>query len=134
MKLPPDVECLKDASLFIWRPRGVLDEALANRILAFVVDQEGKFGRSFNRFTDMSALEAVDLTFKYVFHFALFRRLSRAGRETVKSAFLVTDPEIARYIKLHAIMTEHSPLKVAMFEEREAAAEWLGVPVEILTP
>jgi hypothetical protein len=134
MNLPAGVECLQDASLFIWRPRGVLHEALVNKILAFVVDQEGKFGRSFNRFTDMSALDAVDLTFKYVFHFALFRRLSRAGRETVKSAFLVTDPEIARYIKLHAIMTDHSPLKVAMFEEREAAAEWLGVPVEILTP
>ena len=50
----------------------------------------------------------------------------------VKSAFLVADPEIAHYIKLHAIMTDHSPLKVAMFEDTEATAEWLGVPAEIL--
>jgi len=134
MKLPADVEWVEDTRLFIWRPRGVLDEAVVNKILAFVADQEGKFGREFNRFTDMSGLDAVDLTFKYVFHVALFRRLSRAGRETVKSAFLVTDPEIARSIKLHALLTDHSPLKVAMFEEREAAAKWLGVPVEILTP
>ncbi len=82
----------------------------------------------------MSALSAVDLTFKYVFHVALYRRLSRAGRETVKSAFLVTDPEIAHYIKLHAILTDHSPLKVATFTDREAAAKWLGVPVGLLTP
>ncbi len=133
MKLPPDVECIEDARLFIWRPRGVLNEGLVNKILAFIGDQEGKFGRPFDRFTDMSALKAVNLSFKYVFHFALYRRLSRAGRETVKSAFLVTDPKVARYVKLHALMTDHSPLQVAMFEEYQAAATWLGVPIELLT-
>jgi hypothetical protein len=30
-------------------------------------------------------------------------------------------------------MTDHSSLNVEMFEEREAAAEWLGVPFELLT-
>ena len=133
MKLPADVEYIEDANLFVWRPRGVLDEAVVNKILGFVADQENKLGRPFNRFTDMSALNAVDLIFKYVFHVALYRRLSRAGREMVKSAFLVTDPEIGRYIKLHAIMTDHSPLKVSMFKERDAAAQWLGVPIGILT-
>jgi len=29
-------------------------------------------------------------------------------------------------------MTDHSPLNVEMFEEREAAAKWLSVPVEAL--
>jgi hypothetical protein len=133
MKLPADVTFIEDVTLLIWRPRGVLDEAIVNKILTFVVDQESKLGRPFDRFTDMSALNAVDLTFKYVFHVALYRRLSRAGREVVKSAFLVTDPEIAHYIKLHAIMTDHSPLKVSMFKERDAAAQWLGVPIGILT-
>ena len=132
MKLPADVTFIEDASLFIWRPRGVLDEAVVNKILMFVADQENKLGRPFDRFTDMSALNAVDLSFKYVFLIALYRRLSRAGRGEVKSAFLVTDPEIGRYIKLHAIMTAHSPLKVAMFTKAEAAAKWLGVPVEKL--
>jgi len=132
MKPPPDVECIEDASLLIWRPRGVLNEATVNRIIAFLGDREGKVGSPFNRFTDMSALNAVDLNFKYVFHVALFRRLSRVGREVVKSAFLVTDPERARYIKLHAMLTDYSPLKVAIFKERPAAAKWLGVPVELL--
>ncbi len=132
MNLPADVTFIEDVSLFIWWPRGVLNEAAVNKILTFIAEQEGKFGRQFNRFTDMSALNAVDLTFKYVFHVALYRRLSRAGREVVKSAFLVTDPEIAHYVKLHAVMTDYSPLKVAMFEEREAAAKWLGVSIEIL--
>jgi hypothetical protein len=134
MKLPPDVEYIEEASLFVWRPRGVLDEAVVNRILGFVADQENKLGRPFDRFTDTSALDAVDLSFKYMFHVALYRRLSRAGREEVKSAFLVVpDSAIAHHIKLHLLMTDHSPLKVAKFEEREAAAKWLGVPIEMLT-
>jgi len=31
-------------------------------------------------------------------------------------------------------MTDQSPLKVEMFEQREAAAKWLCVPVESLLP
>jgi hypothetical protein len=132
--LPPGVECIEEAHLLIWRPRGVLNESLVNKILAFLADQEGKHGRSFNRFTDTSALDAIDLSFKYIFHVALYRRLSRAGREALKSAFLVTNPEIGRYIKLHALLTDRSPLQVSIFTELKGAAKWLGVPIEILTP
>ena len=133
MKLPADVEYVEDANLFIWRPRGVLSEALVNQIIVFVREQEETLGRSFDRFTDLSALDAVDLNFNYVFHIALYRRLSYAGGK-VKSAFYVSSSDAEHYAKLHALLTDHSPLKVAMFAEREAAAKWLGVPIEILTP
>ena len=132
MNSPAGVQYLEDAKLFVWRPRGVLSEAILNKILAFVVAQEGKLGRPFNRFTDLSRLEGVDLTFKYVFHFALYRRLSRVGRETLKSAILATAPEILRYVKLHALVTDHSPLKLRIFKDYEAAAKWLAVSVELL--
>ena len=89
MELPPDVEYVEDANLFIWRPRGVLSEALVNNIIVFVREQEETLDRSFDRFTDLSALDAVDLNFDYVFHIALYRRLSYAGGK-VKSAFYVS--------------------------------------------
>ena len=88
--------------------------------------------KPFNRFCDLSAVESFHLTFRYVFHVALHRRLSYAGRGPIKSAFYVTHPEAAHLVKIHALLTEHSPLNVEMFEEREAAAKWLGVPVETL--
>jgi hypothetical protein len=132
MNAPTGVECLEDARLFVWRPRGVLTEAVLNKVLAFVVLQEGRFGRPFNRFTDLSLLDAVDLTFKYVFHFALYRRLSRIGREPLKSAILVTTPEVARSVKLHALVTDRSPLKVKIFKDHGGAAKWLDVSVELL--
>ncbi len=132
MELPADVEYLENANLFIWRPRGVLSEALVNNIIGFVREQEETLGRSFNRFTDLSALDAVDLNFNYVFHIALYRRLSYAGGK-VKSAFYVSSSDAEHYVKLHALLTDHSPLQVSIFTDRAAAAKWLDVPVEILT-
>ena len=62
----------------------------------------------------------------------IYRRLTYAGRPPIKSAFLVTKPEVAHLVRIHAIMTDHSPLQVKMFEEREAAATWLGVSINSL--
>jgi hypothetical protein len=131
MELPADVEYVEDANLFIWRPRGVLSEALLNKIIVFVREQEDTLDRSFNRFTDLSALNAVDLNFDYVFHIALYRRLSYAGGK-VKSAFYVSSSDAEHYAKLHAVLTDHSPLQVSIFTELAGAAKWLGVPVELL--
>jgi len=131
---PAGLECIEDARLFVWRPRGVLDEAVLDKIFAYVLTQEGRFGRPFNRFTDLSLIDAVDLSFNYVFHFALYRRLSRIGREPLKSAILATAPEVLRYVKLHALMTDRSPLKVEIFKDYKSAAKWLGVSSELLAP
>ena len=117
----------------LWKPRGVLDQSLVNEIVAFVETAEVRAGKPFNRFADLSALDAVDLDFKFVFHIALHRRLSYAENPPVKSAFYVTSPATAHYAKLHAMLTDYSPLDVALFTDRDAAAKWLGVPVEALT-
>ena len=132
MKIPPNVVCFEAQSLLIWRPRGILNENIVNEILAFLDDRETKLEKTFNRFTDLSSLDAVDLSFKYVFQVALFRRLALMGHSAVKSAFFVLAPEVARYVKVHALVTDHSPLVVAMFDDRAAAAEWLGVSPAML--
>ena len=132
MQIPPDVEFHEDLHLFVWRPRGVLDEAAVNKVLIELLRRETMAAKPFNRFSDLSVVESFHLTFKYVFHIALHRRLSYAGRESIKSAFYVTHPEAAHLVRIHALLTDHSPLEVEMFEEREAAARWLGVPVEAL--
>ena len=133
MEILPDVQFHEDLWLVVWRPRGILDEAAVNKVLVDLLRRETMAAKPFNRYCDLSAVESFHLTFKYVFHAVLHRRLSCAGREPVKSAFFVTHPQAARIVKIHALMTDHSPLQVEMFEEREAAAKWLGVPVESLT-
>ena len=132
MKLPAQVLFRKDLFLMLWKPRGILDEAVVNEIVVFIETAEARAGKPFNRFADLSAPDAVDLNFKFVFHIALHRRLSYAPKPAVKSAFYVTSPATTHYIKLHAILTDYSPLDVALFTDRAAAAKWLGVPLEAL--
>jgi len=133
LKLPAHVLFRKELSLMVWKPHGILDQALVNEIIAFVEAAEERAQKPFNRFADLSALDAVDLNFRFVFHIALHRRLAFESHPPVKTAFYVTSPATTHYAKLHAMLTEHSPLHVSLFTERAAAAKWLGVPVEALT-
>ena len=132
IKLPPNLLFHQDLRLIVWRPRGLLNEAAVNKIIEFLGKLEAASSKPFNRFTDTLAVDAVDLTFKYIFHLSLFRRLSYAGRPPVKSAILVTSKTITQFIKVHALLTQGSPIKVRIFETRDEAAKWLGVSKETL--
>jgi len=133
LKLPAHVSYRKDLSLMLWRPQGVLDEAIVNEIVVFLDTAEKRAGQPFNRFADLSALDAVDLNFRFVFDVALHRRLVYKPKPPVRSAFYVTSPTTAHYAKLHEMLTDRSPLDVDLFTDRAAAAKWLGVPIEALT-
>ena len=133
MKLPPDVEFHEDIRLFVWRPRGLLNRAAVNRIITVVGELETTFKEPFNRFTDTVAAGAVDLNFEYMIRVSLYRRSFSAGRPPVKSAVLATDATAIHYARLHALLTQRSPIKVRIFQDRKEAAQWLGVPIERLT-
>jgi hypothetical protein len=132
MKLRPDVQFHEDVRLLVWKPHGVLNEAALKQIRELIGDLEATSDEPFNRFTDSQALEAIDLNFRYVFDFSLFRRLAYAGRPPVKSAILVSSLALAHYSKMHELLTRHSSIEVRIFEDRGVAANWLGVPVELL--
>ena len=134
MKVPPaEVQFLENVRLLVWRPRGVLNEAALKQIRELIGDLEATSDEPLNRFSDLSALDAVDLNFDFVFHVALGRRLSAAPRPAVKSAFYVATPASTHYVKLHAMLTDYSPLHAALFTDRAAAANWLGVPLQALS-
>ena len=133
MKLPPDVEFHEDIRLLVYRPRGVIDEAAVKRIVSVLEDLEAKLQKPFNRFSDTLAADEVELNFKYVIQVSLCRRLSYAGHPPVKSAILATDSTLVHYARLHAVLTQGSPINVRVFQDRKEAAEWLHVPVERLT-
>jgi hypothetical protein len=132
MKLPPDVQFHKNARLLVYRPRGLLNESAINKVLSALEDLEAELQEPFNRFSDTMAADEIELNFKYVIQFSLHRRLSYAGRPSVKSAILATDSTMIHYAKLHALLTQGSPINVRIFKDRKEAAKWLGVPVELL--
>ena len=132
MKLPPDVEFHDDIRLLIYRPRGVIDEEAVQRVVDVLEELEEKLQKPFNRFSDTLEAHEVELNFKYVIQVSLCRRLSYAGHPPVKSAILATDATMIHYARLHALLTQGSPINVRVFKDRQEAADWLGVPIERL--
>src|SRR6266487_5046378 len=133
MKLPPEIQFHQDIPLLIYRPRGVIDEAAIKEIVSVLEDLEARLQEPFNRFADTLGADEVELNFKYVIQVSLCRRLSYAGHPPVKSAILATDSTMIHYGRLHAVLTQGSPINVRVFKDRQEVADWLGVFVERLT-
>ena len=134
MKRPADVEFHEDIRLLIYRPRGVLNEQSVEKIVGIIGELESKLKEPFNRFLDTCGHDEVELNYQYVIQISLHRVLSYGDRLPVKSAILATDSTIIYYWQLHVIITEDSPINVRIFQGREDAAKWLGVPIERISP
>ena len=134
MKLPPDIQFHEDIRLLVYRPRGLLNEAAVNKIVSVIGELEATSKEPFNRFTDTLGQDDVELNFKFIIHVSLYRRLTYAGRPPVKSAILATDSTIIHYARLHALLTQGSPINVRIFQDRQEAAEWLNAPIALLMP
>ena len=132
MKLPPEIEFHKDIRLLIYRPRGLIDEAEINRVIGLIEGIEAASQEPFNRFSDTLETHEVELNFQYVIQASLHRRLSYKGRVPIKSAILATDSTLVHYARLLVLLTEGSSIKVRVFQDRQEAAKWLGVPLELL--
>jgi hypothetical protein len=132
MKLPPDVEFYEDIGLIVWRPRGLLNREAVNKVITVLGELETAFKEPFNRFSDTVGADTVDLNFEYIIHVSLYRRSFYGKRPTIKSAILATDATLIHYGKVHALLTQGSPINVRVFQDRKEAARWLGVPIAII--
>jgi hypothetical protein len=133
MKLPPEIEFHPDIRLLVYRPRGLINEAGINEVIGIIEHLEAETQEPFNRFSDTTEAHEIELNFKYVIRVSLHLRLSHTGRAPVKSAILATDSTLVHYARLLVLLTQGSSINVQIFQEREKAAQWLGVPIELLT-
>ena len=131
-KLPPNFIFHHDLHLMVVRDRGILTQKRVNEIVEFLDKEEKRAHEPFNRFTDMSKLDAIALDYPFVYQIALHRRLSYAGRPPIKSAFYVSSPGAAEVVRIHAFVTEDSGIEVKMFTALGEAADWLGVSQDTL--
>jgi hypothetical protein len=132
LPLPPDVEFHEDIRLLVHRPRGLLNRSAVSKIISLIGELEFALKEPFNRFLDTAAADAVDLNLEYIRRVSLYRRRFYGKRPPIKTAILVTDSAIAEYGRLHASLTQGSPINVRVFQDRKEAAQWLGVPPELL--
>ena len=55
-----------DLSLMVWQPRGILDQPHVEQLIRLLEQAEDEAERPFNRYIDLSRLDAVELTFDYL--------------------------------------------------------------------
>jgi hypothetical protein len=133
MIFPFGVQFHAEPRLLVWRPRGSLDENVVSDVVAALNQLEVELHEPFNRFSDTSGIEQVDLNYEYVISVALYRRFAYAHRPPIKSAILATHPKFIHYAQIHALLTRDSPIDVRIFpDDRPAIAQWLDVPVELI--
>jgi hypothetical protein len=132
LPLPPDVEFHEHICLIVWRPRGLLNRVAINKLISVIGELEFALKKPFNRFLDTIAADAVDLNLEYIRRVSVYRRRFYGNRPAIKTAILATDSAVADYGRLHASLTQGSPIDVRVFQDHKGAARWLGVPFELL--
>ena len=120
-----------ECNLFTWHPRGEFDDALADEIVGLIESEELSHDAPFSRYTDLSQLTNIRLKIGHIFQIAERRR--EVGIP-VKSA-IFADTTVGHGIaRMYESLMEGASIQVRAFRERAEAAEWLGVPVEMLQP
>jgi hypothetical protein len=133
LKAFPNTRYFPEWRLVTWHPTGDLNDELADRFLEFMETEERTENGTFHRFTDFNGLSDIRLKVGHVFELVERRRSGYQG-EPVKSA-LFSDWMVGFGIaKMYETLMAGAAIEVRAFREREAVAEWLGVPVEILLP
>jgi hypothetical protein len=131
LKTFPHTRYYPEWRLLTWHPRGLFDDALADKILGAVGSEEHVEEVPFHRYTDFSGLTHIRLKVGHVFDVA---KLRRGVSEPVKSAFFSDTTVGLGIARMYEALMEEAIIQVRAFRERAAAAEWLGVPLEVLQP
>ena len=129
LKTLPYTRYYPEWRLLTWHPRGLFDDALADKIVGLIGSEERVEEVPFHRYADFSGLTHIRLKVGHVFDIA---KLRRSVSEPVKSAFFADTTVGFGIARMYEALMEEAIIQVRAFRERATAAEWLGVPLEIL--
>jgi hypothetical protein len=128
-----DVYVIDGDSLMVARPTGVLDAFEASRIVGFVEIKEEQVEKGFNRFCDLTKLHSINLSSLDIAQLAARRRAFNPNDIHIKSAFLAIDPLAFGIARMYELLLNSPRIEVEVFNEAQAAADWLGVKLDRLT-
>ena len=115
-----------------WHPSGVLDNDRADQTIEYLESHELIEKEPFNRYTDMSGYTRMQIGLDHVVRIA--RRRRRYAGPPVKSAFYAVRLISVQIARMYEELMAGSKIQVCTVRDRAAAAEWLGVPMEVLLP
>src|SRR5262245_18158124 len=129
---PPFLRHYPAYELVAWQPQGTLDDAMLDEIAGWLLGIE-KVAGPFKRFLDFSRLTTVAVRTRHVFEFARKRGKEFAGVAPVRTALFSDDWVSFGIACIYESLMEETPIEARAFRDRRWAAEWLSVPVDILT-
>jgi len=118
--------------LMAWQPQGTLDDLMVDQIAEWLVDIEQEY-LPFKRFVDFSQLTAVAVRTRHVFEFARKRAEQFTGVEAVRTALFSDDLVCLAIARLYESLMENTLIEARAFFDLARAAEWLAIPVDVLT-
>ena len=118
--------------LIAWQPQGTLDDLMLDQIADWLGDTEKVFP-PFKRFVDFSQLTSVAVRTRHVFEFARKRAEQFPGVEPVQTALFADDWVCHAIARLYESLMEDTLIEARAFKDLARAAEWLGIPVDVLT-
>jgi len=129
----PDFLCYYQAyRLIAWQPQGTLDDLMLDQIADWLVDIEKVFP-PFKRFIDFSQLTTVAIGTHHVFELARRRAEQFTGVEAVRTALFSDDWVGLAIARLYESLMENTLIEARAFYDLARAAEWLAIPVDVLT-
>ena len=129
---PPFLRHYPAHRLVAWQPQGTLDDLMLDQIGEWLVDIE-KGSVPFKRFVDLSQLTNVAVRTRHVFEFARKRAEQFTGGEPVRTALFSDDWVAFGIARLYESLMETTLIEARAFRDLAGAAEWLAIPVDVLT-
>jgi hypothetical protein len=118
--------------LMAWQPQGTLDDLMLDQIAEWLVHIE-KVSLPFKRFVDFSQLTTVAVRTRHVFKVARKRAEQFTGVEPVRTALFCDDWVGFGIARLYESLMENTLIEARAFRDLAKAAEWLAIPVDVLT-
>jgi hypothetical protein len=112
--------------LLTWYPRGVLNEAFADQMIAFIEMEESIQEAPFDRYTDLSGLTQIRIGIDHIIHTA---RRRRTVKQPVKTALFADNPMSFSVAHSYELLMYGAMIEVRAFNKRTSAAE---VPLKTL--
>jgi hypothetical protein len=115
--------------LLTWYPRGVLNEAFADQVIAFIEMEESIQEAPFDRYVDLSGLTHIRIGIDHIIHTA---RRRRTVKQPVKMALFADNPMSFGIAHSYELLMYDAMIEVRAFKKRTSVAEWLEVPLQTL--
>jgi hypothetical protein len=120
-----DIYMIETDRLLVGRPKGILNNELASRIVELVEIKEVQSETGFHRFCDLDRLDGINISLADIEQLAVRRRGFNPNMIQVKSAFRASNPMAQAIAHLYEILLQSPRIEVRVFPTLEEAAAWL---------